>query len=81
MLDIQKLAAELGIKCIKTYKLDALKAVCRGSKSNDVSALCSDKDNTSTIIRNSDSANVHEEVSSTTAEGIDAGMTCKERGW
>lgn len=27
MLDIQKLAAELGLKCITTYKLDALKSV------------------------------------------------------
>lgn len=29
MLNIQKLAAEMGLSCIKTYKLDALKSVCR----------------------------------------------------
>lgn len=29
MLDIQKLAAEMGLSCIKTFKLDALKSVCR----------------------------------------------------
>lgn len=29
VLDIQKLAAEMGLSCIKTFKLDALKSVCR----------------------------------------------------
>lgn len=35
VLDIQKLAAELGLNCITTYKLDALKSVC---KSHDLNA-------------------------------------------
>lgn len=35
VLDIQNLAAEMGLKCIKTYKLDALKAVRRKSESGD----------------------------------------------
>ncbi|XP_057955404.1 rRNA (cytosine-C(5))-methyltransferase NOP2C isoform X3 [Malania oleifera] len=30
VLDIQKLAAEMGLNCITTYKLDALRAVCHG---------------------------------------------------
>ncbi|XP_027329435.1 putative methyltransferase NSUN6 [Abrus precatorius] len=36
VLDIQKLAAEMGLSCIKTFKLDALKSVCRR---NDVDAF------------------------------------------
>ncbi|GFS38624.1 NOL1/NOP2/sun family protein [Actinidia rufa] len=36
VLDIQKLAAEMGLNCIRTYKLDALKAVLRRSESSDV---------------------------------------------
>ncbi|KAF8007805.1 hypothetical protein BT93_K1716 [Corymbia citriodora subsp. variegata] len=35
VLDIQKLAAELGLNCITTYRLDALKSVC---KSHELSA-------------------------------------------
>lgn len=34
MLDIQSLAAEMGLNCITSYKLDALKAVCQ-TKSDD----------------------------------------------
>lgn len=34
MLDIQKLAAEMGLKCITTYKLDALRSVQRINKSD-----------------------------------------------
>ncbi|KAM7265426.1 hypothetical protein ACFE04_003109 [Oxalis oulophora] len=34
VLDIQKLAAEFGLKCISAYKLDALKAVCEKSECN-----------------------------------------------
>ncbi|TXG54536.1 hypothetical protein EZV62_019792 [Acer yangbiense] len=76
--NIQKLAAEMGLKCINTYKLDALKAVCRRNESNGMSALCSDKINSCTNIQNSDSLRLHEEVSSTTVEGLDADTTCKE---
>ncbi|CAL5340632.1 unnamed protein product [Camellia sinensis] len=35
-LDIQKLAAEMGLNCITTYKLDALKAVHRRDESSDM---------------------------------------------
>ncbi|KAH7578440.1 hypothetical protein JRO89_XS01G0382200 [Xanthoceras sorbifolium] len=79
VLNIQKLAAEMGLKCINTYKLDALKAVCRTNESNGMSTLCSDKDNICTNIQNSDSPRLHQEVSSTTVEGLNADMTCKER--
>ncbi|XP_058195404.1 rRNA (cytosine-C(5))-methyltransferase NOP2C isoform X2 [Rhododendron vialii] len=52
VLDIQKLAAEMGLNCITTYKLDALKAVRQRSESNDMhTSSCvaqegSDKDST-----------------------------------
>ncbi|XP_028102687.1 putative methyltransferase NSUN6 [Camellia sinensis] len=36
VLDIQKLAAEMGLNCITTYKLDALKAVHRRYESSDM---------------------------------------------
>ncbi|XP_057792904.1 rRNA (cytosine-C(5))-methyltransferase NOP2C isoform X2 [Salvia miltiorrhiza] len=38
VLEIQKLAAELGLKCITTYKLDALKSVQRINKSDNQDA-------------------------------------------
>ena len=36
MLIIQKLAAELGLNCITTYKLDALKAVSKRHESDNL---------------------------------------------
>lgn len=36
MLDIQKLAAELGLSCIKAFRLDAVKSVCQR---NDIDTL------------------------------------------
>ncbi|THG16700.1 hypothetical protein TEA_011416 [Camellia sinensis var. sinensis] len=36
VLDIQKLAAEMGLNCITTYKLDALKAVHKRNESSDM---------------------------------------------
>ncbi|GAV91835.1 Nol1_Nop2_Fmu domain-containing protein, partial [Cephalotus follicularis] len=33
VLDIQNLAAEMGLKCITTYKLDSLKAICQMNES------------------------------------------------
>ncbi|KAL3502535.1 hypothetical protein ACH5RR_036984 [Cinchona calisaya] len=39
VLDIKKLAAEMGLTCITSYKLDALKAVCRSSESDDLAVL------------------------------------------
>lgn len=60
MLNIQKLAAEMSLTCITTYKLDALKAVCQRNEKNDV-----------TINQSSNSLRFHEEkISSSTAEGL-----------
>ncbi|XAR49510.1 16S rRNA (cytosine(967)-C(5))-methyltransferase [Bertholletia excelsa] len=38
VLEIQKLATEMGLNCIHAYKLDALKAVCQRSEPKDMSA-------------------------------------------
>lgn len=45
MLDIQKLAAEMGLSCITTCRLDALKAVCSRNESDNMSNLCCTEDN------------------------------------
>ncbi|KAJ8753432.1 hypothetical protein K2173_019831 [Erythroxylum novogranatense] len=36
VLDIQKLATEMGLTCIRAYKLDALKAVCQRNESDEI---------------------------------------------
>ncbi|KAK4437476.1 rRNA (cytosine-C(5))-methyltransferase NOP2C [Sesamum alatum] len=52
VFDIQKLAAEMGLKCITTYKLDALRSVQRINKSDSQDAsTCGDSES----IQNSDS--------------------------
>lgn len=74
------MAAELGLKCITTYKLDALKAVCRKNESNYMPNMCSSKDNSCLTAQNSDSMKLHEEkVSSITAEQLNADTNCKGR--
>ncbi|KAJ0112158.1 hypothetical protein Patl1_01425 [Pistacia atlantica] len=79
VMDIQKLAAEMGLNCITTYKLDALKAVCRRNESNDISTKYCSKDNVCESIQGSDDTRLHEErVSSTATEGLTAVMTCTE---
>lgn len=78
-MDIQKLAAEMGLKCITTYKLDALKAVRRKNESNDEPNMCSSKDNNYITAQNSDSMEVHKEVSYIAAEGLNADKNCKGR--
>ncbi|OIT00005.1 PREDICTED: putative methyltransferase NSUN6 isoform X1 [Nicotiana attenuata] len=44
VLGIQKLAAEMGIGCITTYKLDALKSVCHGAESDNLPNTCFSED-------------------------------------
>ncbi|XP_060187145.1 rRNA (cytosine-C(5))-methyltransferase NOP2C isoform X2 [Lycium barbarum] len=44
VLGIQKLAAEMGLSCITTYKLDALKSVCHGAESDSLPNTCSVED-------------------------------------
>lgn len=79
-MDIKKLAAEMGLKCITTYKLDALKAVRRKNESNDEPNMCNSKDNNYITSQNSDSMKLHKEVPSIAAEGLNGDKSCKEKG-
>ncbi|KAL6134971.1 hypothetical protein ACLB2K_067199 [Fragaria x ananassa] len=51
VLDIQKLAAEMGLSCITTCRLDALKAVCSRNESDDITKLCCTEDNLDATIQ------------------------------
>ncbi|ESR50375.1 hypothetical protein CICLE_v10031016mg [Citrus x clementina] len=79
VMDIQKLAAEMGLKCITTYKLDALKAVRRKNESNDEPNMCNSKDNNYITSQTSDSMKLHKEVPSIAAEGLNGDKSCKEK--
>ncbi|KAL9422945.1 hypothetical protein AB3S75_035098 [Citrus x aurantiifolia] len=79
VMDIKKLAAEMGLKCITTYKLDALKAVRRKNESNDEPNMCNSKDNNYITSQNSDSMKLHKEVPSIAAEGLNGDKSCKEK--
>jgi hypothetical protein len=71
VLDIQKLAAEMGLNCITTYKLDALKAVCQRNGSNSTTNLCCSKEDDGVTSLNSDMLSLHvERESSITTEGM-----------
>lgn len=77
MKDIQKLAAEMGLKCITTYKLDALKAVRRGNECDDtINQACSTNDNDITL----QSSLQEEENASISSEGMDADENYKKSG-
>ncbi|CAK7346654.1 unnamed protein product [Dovyalis caffra] len=66
--DIQKLAAEMSLTCITTYKLDALKAVRQRNEADDI--------NTN---QSSDTLMFHEEKkSSSTVEGFNPDKTCDD---
>ncbi|WRX10684.1 SAM-dependent methyltransferase RsmB/NOP2-type - like 3 [Theobroma cacao] len=80
VMDIQKLAAEMGLTCITTYKLDALKAVCKRNGSSDMTTLCGNKDNNDVVIQSSDLRPLENGGSSTTTVGLNADTNCKENG-
>ncbi|XP_021301027.1 putative methyltransferase NSUN6 isoform X4 [Herrania umbratica] len=78
VMDIQKLAAEMGLTCITTYKLDALKAVRKSNGSSDMTTLCCNKDNNDVVIQSSDLRPLESGGSSTTTVGLNADTNCKE---
>lgn len=81
MLGIQKLAAEMGLSCITTYKLDALKAVRRRSEGDDTTNLACSKDNYDVTVQSSDSVKLHvEKKAPITLEGLNADETLKKNG-
>ncbi|KAJ6931047.1 hypothetical protein NC652_014532 [Populus alba x Populus x berolinensis] len=68
--DIQKLAAEMSLTCITTYKLDVLKAIRQRNEADDIN-----------INQSSNSLRFHEEkASSSTAEGFNLDKTCEDNG-
>ncbi|CAN1758962.1 rRNA (cytosine-C(5))-methyltransferase NOP2C [Linum perenne] len=68
VLDIQKLVAELGLTCITTYRLDALKSVCQANESVD-----------SGVLQNSVSMTTDEKQKSS-LDQICSDKTCGENG-
>ncbi|KAK3023749.1 LOW QUALITY PROTEIN: hypothetical protein RJ639_044458 [Escallonia herrerae] len=75
VLDIQKLAAEMGLNCITTCKLDALKAVRQKTKPNDRTSVSSIEAVGSTS-QNSGLLNLETESSSSVAaEALDTNAT------
>ncbi|OMP05373.1 Bacterial Fmu (Sun)/eukaryotic nucleolar NOL1/Nop2p [Corchorus olitorius] len=78
VMDIQKLAAELGLTCITTYKLDALKSVCKRNESKDMTTCCSNKDNNNIVIQSSDLRPPVNGSSSNTTPGLNADKNYKE---
>ncbi|KAF2290357.1 hypothetical protein GH714_012081 [Hevea brasiliensis] len=67
VLDIQKLAAEMSLTCITTYKLDALKAVRRRNGSND-----------NVTVQSTEPMTFHEEKTSSTVQGLNPEKGCNE---
>ncbi|XP_059663352.1 rRNA (cytosine-C(5))-methyltransferase NOP2C isoform X2 [Cornus florida] len=79
VLNIQKLAAEMGLNCITTYKLDALKAVRRRNELNDMNTLCCSEDTVGPIFQNSDYMRLQrDKMSSIPGEGLGTDLSCKE---
>ncbi|KAA8526194.1 hypothetical protein F0562_008067 [Nyssa sinensis] len=79
VLDIQKLAAEMGLNCITTYKLDALKAVRQRSESNDMKTVCCSKDTMGPTSQISDPQKLQiEEISFIPTEGLDTDLPREE---
>lgn len=78
-MDIQKLAAEMGLGCITTYKLDVLKAVRQGSECDDVTNLSYSKD----IGMQSSNLMMEqvETIASVASKGLSADKALKINGW
>ena len=78
-MDIQKLAAEMGLNCITAYRLDALKSVARVNGSADPVIPARDED--SLVVNVNDSGQlgfpVEGEVSATPKVFSD--LTCREK--
>ncbi|KAI6673234.1 hypothetical protein NL676_001140 [Syzygium grande] len=76
VLDVQKLAAELGLSCITTYKLDALKSVC---KSHELSAAITSNsgDSFRSDATNQNSCTVESQVEKVQAADI-AGLSMRD---
>ena len=71
----------MGLKCITTYKLDALKAVRQGDECDDTINLACSKDDNDVTLQGSDLTKLQEEENaSISIEGMDADKTSKKSG-
>lgn len=82
VLDIQKLAVEMGLSCIKTFKLDVLKAVLRSNECNDMNVLsCSQEDDSDVTKQKSNLNLLHvEKIDSLSSEQHSADDVVKTSG-
>lgn len=78
MLDVQKLSAEMGLSCISTCKLDALKSVCHPNTLNDSTTLVNGDISSSMNSHSELSSN--EEMASVTSGRSDADKSCEKNG-
>ncbi|KAL5571345.1 hypothetical protein UlMin_020942 [Ulmus minor] len=73
VLDIQKLAAEMGLSCITTYKLDALKSCRQENECSDTTNLSCCKENNDVTIQSSNLMELRvEKTAPVTSEGLNA---------
>lgn len=81
VLEIQKLASELGLNCITTYKLDALKAVCRRNDSDiSSSSNCAEDTNNSAVSFSNMTDSQIEKISNCDVQGLSVDQTCSDPG-
>ncbi|XP_075674114.1 rRNA (cytosine-C(5))-methyltransferase NOP2C isoform X3 [Castanea sativa] len=81
VLDIQKLAAEMGLNCITALKLDALKSVWRRNDSDITADLCCSEETDGVTIQSSDLLGSHVERNSPIiVEGMSTEKSGKESG-
>ncbi|XP_043699231.1 rRNA (cytosine-C(5))-methyltransferase NOP2C isoform X2 [Telopea speciosissima] len=79
VMDIQKLAAEMGLTCITTYKLDALKAVSCTNQSVDFATQnCNEEKQKADVASLSSLEYPMEDVPSVTLEGVNGCLTHEE---
>uniref|UniRef100_A0A1J3H6D0 Putative methyltransferase NSUN6 n=1 Tax=Noccaea caerulescens TaxID=107243 RepID=A0A1J3H6D0_NOCCA len=78
VLDVQKLSAEMGLTCITTCKLDALKSVCLPNTLNDLTTPVNGENSGSITSRSELSSN--EEMASAASKGSEADKLCEENG-
>ncbi|VVA90204.1 unnamed protein product [Arabis nemorensis] len=77
VLDVQKLSAEMGLTCITTYKLDALKSVCLPNTLNDSTASVNGEN--SVLLTSHSELSPNEEMASDASKRSEAGKLREEK--
>ena len=78
MLDVQKLSAEMGLTCITTCKLDALKSVCLPSTLSD--STTSVNGDSSVSLTSHSEVPSNEGIASDSSGRSEAEKSCEENG-